>query len=233
MIIFQAGSDRKEEQMTVRRAFEKRLNKLHQHLLAMGLMVDAAIYKAIKSLVDKDSEYAQEVIEGDEIINTMESQIEQQSFELIALQQPVGSDLRKIITMLKVATDLERMGDHAVSIAKMTIRLKNVTYAKPLIDIPAMADVVKEMVHSSLNAYVSTNVEAAKEIANRDDQVDEYFSKIYADLIALMINDSQHIKQASQLLLVAQYLERIGDYVTNICEWIIYLKNGYLVELND
>ncbi|MDQ0177047.1 phosphate signaling complex protein PhoU [Bacillus chungangensis] len=218
--------------MTVRQMFDSQLHELHKNLLSMGMLVDAAIYKAVKSLVDKDAALAQEVVEGDQTINEMELEIERRSFELIALQQPVGSDLRRIVTTIKVATDLERMADHAVSIAKVAIRLHNDAYAKPLIDIPEMGELVKDMVHKALNAYIDIDLEAAKSIAARDDQLDHHFYAIYGDLVNLMIQDSRHIEQATYLIFVAQYLERIGDYVTNICEWIIYLKTGKLVELN-
>lgn len=218
--------------MTVRRVFDKQLNELHKKLLAMGLLVDEAIHQAVKSLVEKDYELATSVIAGDEVINNMEMNIEKLSFELIALQQPVGTDLRKIITTLKVATDLERMADHAVSIAKAAIHLRNGNYAKPLIDIPEMASIVQKMVHESLDAYIALDVTIALEVATTDDQVDNYFYRIYEELIDLMVRDSKHIHQATHLLFVAQHLERIGDYVTNICEWVVYLENGKLVELN-
>ena len=218
--------------MTVRQMFDSQLHELHKNLLSMGMLVDVAIYKAVKSLVDKDAALAQEVINGDQTINEMELEIERRSFELIALQQPVGSDLRRIVTTIKVATDLERMADHAVSIAKVTMRLHNDVYAKPLIDIPEMGELVKDMVHRALKAYIDIDLKAAKSIAACDDQLDQHFYAIYGDLVNLMIQDSRHIEQATYLIFVAQYLERIGDYVTNICEWIVYLKTGKLVELN-
>ena len=215
-----------------RKIFEDRLQELHETLLKMGLLVEEAIFKSVHSLVEKDSKQALEVVENDPKINDYEIEIEKKCFELIATQQPVGTDLRKIGTMLKVVTDLERMADHAVSIAKITIRLENEIYLKPLIDIPQMAECVKEMVHEVLEAYISLDEDTAVEVSERDDIVDRYFSKIVLDLVEEMKQNQSQLRQASHLLLAAQHLERIGDYVTNICEWIVYLKTGSIVELN-
>jgi phosphate transport system protein len=215
-----------------RKIFEDRLQELHETLLKMGLLVEEAIFKSVHSLVEKDSKQALEVVENDPKINDYEIEIEKKCFELIATQQPVGTDLRKIGTMLKVVTDLERMADHAVSIAKITIRLENEIYLKPLIDIPQMAECVKEMVHEVLEAYISLDEDTAVEVSERDDIVDRYFSKIVLDLVEEMKQNQSQVRQASHLLLAAQHLERIGDYVTNICEWIVYLKTGSIVELN-
>ncbi len=218
--------------MVARRIFEDRLTELHENLLKMGLLVEEAIYMAMKSLVEKDLELALAVVVDDQSINELEVQVEQKCFELIATQQPVGTDLRRIATMLKVSSDLERMGDHAVSIAKATIRLKNETYIKPLIDIPKMSELIKEMVHEVLAAYVELDRDAAIDISKKDDNIDKYYAKIFLELVDIMKENPNWINQASHLLLVAQHLERIGDYVTNICEWIVYLKTGSLIDLN-
>ncbi|PKR86200.1 phosphate signaling complex protein PhoU [Heyndrickxia camelliae] len=218
--------------MVARRIFEDGLTELHENLLKMGLLVEEAIYMAMKSLVEKDLELALAVVVDDQSINELEVQVEQKCFELIATQQPVGTDLRRIATMLKVSSDLERMGDHAVSIAKATIRLKNETYIKPLIDIPKMSELIKEMVHEVLAAYVELDRDAAIDISKKDDNIDKYYAKIFLELVDIMKENPNWINQASHLLLVAQHLERIGDYVTNICEWIVYLKTGSLIDLN-
>ncbi|MFY0542935.1 phosphate signaling complex protein PhoU [Brevibacillus sp. H7] len=216
-----------------RHVFEEQLDGLHQKLMSMGTLVEEAIHKAIKSLVERDVQLADEVIQNDTLINELEHEIETGCFRLIALQQPVGSDLRRLGTMLKLVTDLERMGDHAVSISKTTRRLMAEPYVKPLIDIPIMADNVKEMVRDCLNAYINKDKQAAEEIAVRDDVVDKLFSKIFRDLIDVMTNNKQSISQGTHLLLVAQYLERIADHVTNICEWIIYMNTGKMTDLNN
>jgi len=218
--------------MAIRSQFGEKLNELHQELLTMGMMVEEAVYKAVKSLLEKDVDLAKSVLDGDKAINEAEIGIEKTCFSLIALQQPVGSDLRRIATTLKVATDLERMADHAVSFAQTTISLKDEKYAKPLIDIPKMGELVQKIVRDSLSAYIKMDHEAAVEIAKQDDVIDEYFNKVFTDLIDLMGKDKDLIHQGTHLLLAAQYLERIGDYATNICEWIVYMSQGKMVELN-
>ncbi|MCJ8007674.1 phosphate signaling complex protein PhoU [Lederbergia wuyishanensis] len=218
--------------MAIRSQFGEKLNELHQELLTMGMMVEEAVYKAVKSLLEKDVDLAKSVLDGDKAINEAEIGIEKTCFSLIALQQPVGSDLRRIATTLKVATDLERMADHAVSFAQTTISLKDEKYAKPLIDIPKMGELVQKIVRDSLSAYIKMDHEAAVEIAKQDDVIDEYFNKVFTDLIDLMGKDKNLIHQGTHLLLAAQYLERIGDYATNICEWIVYMSQGKMVELN-
>lgn len=215
-----------------RYAFEEQMDVLHRKMMTMGSLVEEAIHKSIKSLVGRDVQLAEQVIVNDKMINELEHEIQSGCFQLIALQQPVGNDLRRLGTMLKLVTDLERMGDHAVSIAKTTKRLMNEEYVKPLIDIPLMADHVKEMVRDSLNAYIARDKEAAEQIALRDDVVDKLYSTVFRDLIALMTKNSDSISQATHLLLVAQYLERIADHVTNICEWIIYMSTGKMTDLN-
>ncbi|MED1793298.1 phosphate signaling complex protein PhoU [Brevibacillus nitrificans] len=215
-----------------RHAFEEQQDVLHRKLMTMGTLVEEAIHKSIKSLVERDVLLAEQVIGNDHVINELEQEIQSECFRLIALQQPVGSDLRRLGTMLKLVTDLERMGDHAVSISKTTRRLMAEPYVKPLIDIPLMADHVKAMVRDCLNAYIARNKDAAEEIAARDDIVDKLFSTIFRDLMEVMTKNGTAISQGTHLLLVAQYLERIADHVTNICEWIIYMSTGKMTDLN-
>lgn len=219
--------------MVLRNQFDEQLQQLHDLLLKMGTMVEESVYLAVRSLIHKDVQLANQVVSSDQTINKLEIDIEKKCLNLIALQQPVGGDLRRIIATLKVSTDLERMADHAVSIAETAIELKDDVYAKPLIDIPKMAQIVKKMVHDVLEAYISSDHKAAKEIAQRDDKVDEFYQHIFSDLIKIMNEDTALIRQASYLLMVAQYIERIGDYVTNICESIVYLATGDSVELNN
>ena len=219
--------------MVVRGMFEEQLNELHKDLLNMGTHVEEAVYQAVKALVNKDEVLAKTVIVGDQFINELEVDIEKKCLTLIALQQPVGSDLRRIATTLKISTDLERMGDHAVSIAETALKLKNETYGKPLIDIEKMADIVKKMVHDVLNAYIYLSEVDAKRIAKIDDQVDKLYLTVCNELTELMKKDNQLIYQGTHLLLAAQFIERIGDYATNICESIIYMVTGRVVEMNN
>ncbi|WP_088809747.1 MULTISPECIES: phosphate signaling complex protein PhoU [Listeria] len=219
--------------MVVRKLFTEQLNELHQHLLKMGVLVNEAIFKAVKSLVERDQLLAEQVIAEDKAINDMELSLEQGSFELIALQQPVGTDLRKIVTVMKASSDLERIGDHAVSIAKATIHLGNSKALKPIPEIPEMGEIVKNMLHDVLNAYLAGDANAAREIAARDNEVDKLHRLVSKKCIDLMQEDPEHLEDITHLLLVAQNLERIGDYITNVSEWIVYLESGEIEELNQ
>ncbi|KHD86451.1 phosphate signaling complex protein PhoU [Heyndrickxia ginsengihumi] len=216
----------------VRRMFEDRLLELHETLFKMGLLVEEAIYKSVQSFIEKDSTIANEVILEDQKINDFEIEIEKKCFELIATQQPVGKDLRLIATMLKVSTDLERIGDHAVSIAKTTGTLRYEPAIHMYTQIQEMANTVKSMVHEGLDAFIALDETKAIEVSKRDDDIDRDFKLTFSELVELMKHDQSNIQQASYLLLVVQHLERIGDYVTNVCEWIVYLKTGSLVDLN-
>ena len=174
-------------------------------------------------------------LQGDLIeINDMEVKLEKKSFEMIALQQPVTTDLRMIITVMKASSDLERMADHAVSIAKSTIRLKGETRIPEIEkEISDMSDYVKKMVDNVLIAYVKTDQKDARMIAQMDDRTNEYFDSIYKHAVEAMKANPETVISGTDYLHVAQYLERIGDYVTNICEWIVYLATGKITELNS
>lgn len=217
----------------MRRVFEEELNDLHLRFSEMGMMVNEAIYKSVKAFINHDKELAKEVIANDHFINERELDLEKRSFEMIALQQPVTTDLRIIVTVMKASSDLERMADHAVSIAKSTIRVKgNKRIPEIEAEIADMADKVKVMVEDVLEAYVKNDSKKAKKIAKMDGEVDLYFKQIYKSCIEEMKANSEIVVGASDYMLVAGYLERIGDYVTNICEWIVYLSTGKVSELN-
>ena len=217
----------------LRTQFEEELLNLHNQFYEMGMLVSSAIHKSVRAYVRHDKEIAQEVIENDLAINNMEVRLEKKSFEMIALQQPVTTDLRMIITVMKASSDLERMGAHAVSIAKSTIRVKGETrIAEIEKEISDMSDYVKKMVDNVLVAYVKTDQEDARMIAQMDDRVNEYYKDIYYKTIESMKENPETVVSGTDYLSVAQYLERIGDYVTNICEWIVYLATGKISELN-
>lgn len=218
----------------MRRLFEEELNDLHVRFSEMGMMVNEAIYKSVKAFINHDKALAREVIAHDDKINEREVELEKRSFEMIALQQPVTTDLRMIVTVMKASSDLERMGDHAVSIAKSTIRVKGNTRVPEIeADLAQMGDVVKTMVEEVLDAYVKEDETRARKISEDDRHVNYYFDKIYQECIEEMKRDPDTIVGSMDYMLVSGYLERIGDYVTNICEWIVYLKTGKLLELNS
>ncbi|AIS52688.1 phosphate-specific transport system accessory protein PhoU [Thermoanaerobacter kivui] len=212
--------------------FEKELEELHYDVLKMGSLVEEAIANAIASLVNHDTELAQKVIDDDDRIDKMEVEIDNKCAKIMVTQQPIARDLRIVLTGLKIVTDLERMADHAVDIAKTTLRIAHQKYIKPLIDIPRMADIVREMVKMSLDSYVRQDLDLAKTIGEKDDIVDALYKQIFRELLTYMMEDPRNIDQATQFLFVARYLERIADHATNICEWVIYLDTGEHIDLN-
>ncbi|GEK88867.1 phosphate uptake regulator, PhoU [Alkalibacterium putridalgicola] len=217
----------------MRRAFEEELNQLHEQFYQMGLMVSESIYQSVKGFTAHDKEMAEKVVNNDHHINEQQVMIETKSIELIALQQPVTSNLRRIITIMKACADLERMGDHAVNVAKATIRVKG--NKKDLAienDLAVMAEKVKKLVERSLTAFIETDVEEAKRIALKDDEIDQMAFDIHKHTLDEMKNDPELVLGATNYILVAGNLERISDYVTNLCEWIIYLESGKITELN-
>ncbi|OJG60363.1 phosphate transport system regulatory protein PhoU [Enterococcus malodoratus] len=218
----------------LRTQFEEDLLNLHNQFYEMGMMVSSAVHKSVRSYIDHDKKLAQEVIDHDVEINDMEVRLEKKSFEMIALQQPVTTDLRTIITIMKASSDLERMGDHAVSVAKSTIRLKGLPRILEVEkEINEMSNYVKKMVDNVLIAYVKTDEKDARMIALMDERVNDYFQKIYDMTTNTMEKESDTIISGTDYLHVAGYLERVGDYVTNICEWIVYLATGKITELNS
>ncbi len=217
----------------LRTQFEEELLNLHNQFYEMGMMVSSAVHKSVRAYIKHDKILAQEVIENDININNMETRLEKKSFEMIALQQPVTTDLRMIITVIKASSDLERMADHAVSVAKSTIRVKGQTRIPEIEkEISDMSDYVKKMVDNVLVAYVKTDEKDARTIANMDQRVNDYFNRIYNATIKNMQENPETVISGTDYLNVASYLERIGDYVTNICEWIVYLATGKITELN-
>lgn len=217
----------------VRGKFDKSLLELHDDLMRMGGIVESQIYSSIDALVKHDYELAKKVIRDDDIVDNINKEIEDKCIRLIAKEQPLATDLRNIFTTSKIVTDLERIADHAVDIAKITIRLKNEVYIKELIDIPKMTDIIKTMIKESLDAYVEGDTKKAYDVCKKDDKVDYIYNQVFTELLLLMSKDASIINQATQFLFVCKFLERIADHVTNICEWTIYLITGEQVDLNE
>ncbi len=211
--------------------FHQELQRLQEELLVMSSMVENAIERAIASLKTRDTRLAQKVINDDRKINQQRFGIEEECLLLIARQQPMASDLRILAAVLNIITDLERMADHAAGIAKISILVSNEPPLKPLIDIPRMADVACEMLRGSLDAFVERDVVGAQRIASRDDEVDQLYEQVYRELLTFMMADPSTIDRATHLLWVAHNLERIADRVTNICERVLFLVTGRMVEI--
>lgn len=216
----------------MREPFHDELDRLQQEILRMGNIVEEALGEAIKALAEGDVDRAKKVIDGDDRIDDLEVEIENKSLALIALQQPMAGDLRVLGTALKIVTDLERIGDHATDIAKVVVRLDAESLMKPLIDIPRMADNVRRMLRECLSAYVNRDVALARAMIELDDEVDHLYAQIFRELLTFMVEDPKKIKQGAHLLLVAQYLERVGDHATNLGEWVVYMVTGERVDLN-
>lgn len=211
---------------------ENELLKLKEEIMKMGRLLEEQIFKASKSLVDKDIEMAHEVIDRDDIIDAMALEIENKCLQLIALKQPMARDLRFIGTALRIIVDMERMADHAEDICEITIRIYDQKYIKPLIDIPRMSEIAEEMVRVALKAYVDGDVNLAMSLVEMERQSDNLYEQVYRDLLLYMMQDAHNIPQASDLLLVAGHLERIADHATNLGEMVVYNVEGRRLDIN-
>ncbi len=215
-----------------RALFDRELTDLRDNILYLGGMVEMAIEMSIQALREQDEDLARQVIAGDEEINDRRYDIEEQCVRLIATQQPAAGDLRAIVAAIHIVTELERMGDHASGVAELAIRLADQPHLKPLIDVPRMAEIDREMIHASLDAYFERDPALALETAKRDAEIDGLDDQVYRELLTYMLSDPTTITRATYLLWVTHNLERIADRVTNICERVIYMCTGKMEELN-
>lgn len=216
----------------MREHFHKELEDLKEMLLSMGKKAQEIITLSVESLKEQDLEKANTAILLDDEIDSLEYRLEDKCITLIACQQPMAKDLRRIITILKATTDIERMGDYSVNIAKITLEIGNAALIKPLIDIPKMAEIIESMVEGSIQCIISEDIKLATKIAEMDDEVDRLYEKILDDLQKIILKSPETSKQATLLLLVARHLERIADHTTNICERIISMVTGERVQIN-
>ena len=210
----------------VRQGFDQELECVRQELVHMGQIVQDAINNAVDALARRDKALAQQVMDGDDLIDSMQVEIEDRCISLIARQQPVATDLRILGTGLKITTDLERIGDHAFDIAKIVLLIGDEPLIKPLVDIPRMAVMAQSMLEDSLQAYLKLDIQLAEKVCRDDDLVDQLYHQVFRELLTYMLEDPKKINQATQLIFVARYLERIADHSTNVAEWVIYLVTG-------
>ncbi len=210
----------------IRQSFDQELENLRQELVHMGQIVQDAIKNAVDALARRDKALAQQVMDGDDLIDSMQVDIEDRCISLIARQQPVATDLRILGTGLKITTDLERIGDHAFDIAKIVLLIGDEPLIKPLVDIPRMAVMAQSMLEDSLQAYLKLDIQLAEKVCRDDDLVDQLYHQVFRELLTYMLEDPKKINQATQLIFVARYLERIADHSTNVAEWVIYLVTG-------
>ncbi len=215
-----------------RESFRMHIKELETEVTEMGEMIITAINFSIEALKSLNAGQAERVIADDANINRKRWDIEEKCINLIATQQPVASDLREIIAILNIATELERMGDHAEGISKIVLMHGKEPLVKPLVDIPRMAEKTAEMLRKSLDAFLRRDAQAAKAICSEDDEVDLLYEQVYHVLLAYMIENPRTITRATYLIWTAHNLERIADRVTNICERIVFLVEGTAPELN-
>jgi len=217
--------------MEIRAGFHKRLREIQDDILAMGSMVSKAILRSIDALKTRDIEMARLLIGDDQKVNQKRFEIEEKCIQLIATQQPMASDLRTIVAVLNIITELERIGDYAVGIARIVILIGNEPPLKPLIDIPRMAEKTVDMLGRSLDAFINRDPEAARKISGEDDLIDNLYDQVYRELLTFMMEDPKTITRATRLMWVAHNLERGADRVTNICERAVFLITGKMEEI--
>ncbi|HML20729.1 MAG TPA: phosphate signaling complex protein PhoU [Aggregatilinea sp.] len=222
-----------DPQLQARTTLDRELATLRDNVLRLSYMVDTAIERSVQSLKDQDAALAQQVIADDEPINHMRYQIEEACYRLLAMQQPTARDMRSIVTAIHIVVELERIGDHAAGIAKISIELAKEPMLKPLIDVPRMAEISREMMRASLNAYLEWDAEQARQTALRDSEVDTLDDQVYRELLSFMLEDAHNIARATHLLWVSHNLERIADRITNICERVIFMVTGQVSEIGD
>ena len=214
------------EQPKTRVGFEHDLQDLQDNLLALGSMVEKAVVKSLEALKQQDIGLARRVVQEDNLINEQRFAIEEKCIHLLATQQPMAIDLRTIVAVLQMAVDLERMGDHAEGIGRITILIGDQPLIKPLVDIPRMATLALDMLRRSLDAFLERDIEKAKQVCIDDDEVDDLHDQVYNELLTYMLRDPRNITQATYLTWVAHNLERIADRCTNICEQVVFVETG-------
>jgi phosphate transport system protein len=216
----------------IRVSFEKELKRLTDEVILLGTMAKEAILESVQALKKRDMQKSKELIANDQQINKKRYAIEADTLVLIATQQPMASDLRTLAAILEISTELERIGDYAKGISKINLMIGDEPLIKPLIDIPRMADIALDMLDQSIKAFQNRDVELARAIPNRDDEVDALYDQVYRELLTIIMGDPKTIDQANYLLWAAHNLERTADRVSNICERVIFTVTGEVVEMD-
>ncbi|MBK6313714.1 MAG: phosphate signaling complex protein PhoU [Blastocatellia bacterium] len=212
------------------RPIDPDIHKLRDKILMMGGAAENAIARATQALVERDSSIADQVIRDDDRIDQLELELDEACIETLVLQQPAASDLRFVVGVAKAAPNIERIADHAVNICKHVIKLNNEPQLKAYVDIPKMSAIVQEMLVAGLDAFTSVDPDRAWDVIRRDDEVDELHRKVMKDLTACMMDDPASVPRAVELMFVSKHLERIADYVTNLCELVVYIKRGNVIK---
>jgi len=208
------------------RHLDQELDRIRQRLLRMGGLVEGMLAGAMQSLIDRDTTHAEAVVRADSDVDTLEKEIDEGCYSVLALQQPTAGDLRFLVAVMKMTSDLERMGDSAVNIAQAVEVLNQEPPLKPYIDLPRLAQIVGQMVRDSLDSFVQRDSTKALAVCRRDDQVDGLYKQLFRELVSFMIEDPKTVTRALHLLLVARNFERIADHATNVAEDVIYYVEG-------
>jgi phosphate transport system protein len=214
----------------IERPFDEELKSLKEKLLEMGARAEEQIALAVRGLKQREEKMACQVLDREEAINLLDIEIDEMCLRLLALRQPMATDLRFITSAMKIGSDLERIGDLAVNIAERTIDLLKQPELKPLIDIPRMAQLAQEMVRDAINAFVNRDDKLARDVCERDDRVDELNDQVFRELLTYMMQDPGSISVAVDLILVGRHLERIADHATNVGEDVIYMVRGKTIK---
>jgi phosphate transport system protein len=212
------------------RRLDRELDHLRDRLLLLGGETETALQRAISALVERDSETARKVLKDDDEIDNLEVEIDRLCVDIIALRQPAARDLRFVISVAKITPILERIADHACNIARAVIDLNDEPQLKAYVDLPRMAEHASQMLHAALDAFTTHDAAAARELIARDDEIDEIYNRIFHDLIDMMVDDSTTTRRAARLLFVAKHIERIADYVTDICELTVYMAQAEFIK---
>jgi len=218
---------------SLREWFDIDLNELNKEILKMGGIIEEQIYEAVQSLANRDINLAEKVIRRDDQVDELHQIIEDKGIGLVIREQPIAKDLRTIFAGIKLVTDLERISDIAVNIARISKRMLTGEYVKPRIDIPRMANMVQNILKLALDSYVKRDVRMAESLVAMEEEIDHLYSKIFQELVVIMQENPKTVPHAVQLIMVARQLERIGDHCTNIGEMVVYLEKGERVKLND
>jgi phosphate transport system protein len=212
------------------RILDRELDTLRDRVLLLGGETETALQRAMFSLVERDTRTAQDVLKYDDEIDQLEVEIDRLCVDTIALRQPAARDLRFVISVAKITPILERIADHACNIARVAIDLNDEPQLKLLIDLPRMSELASNMLRAALDAFTSNDAAAARAVIERDDEIDKLYNTIFRDLIELMVSDSSVTTRAARLLFVAKHLERVGDYVTDICELTVYMAEAAFIK---
>ncbi len=219
--------------MPIRSGLDQELNQLRDMLFRMEGLVNESLRRAMESLKKRDDELAQAVIRDDAVVNQLRYDIEQFCVNTIATQQPVATDLRTIMGVVHVAVEMERMGDHATGVAKITLKISDEPLLKPLIDLPRMATIATEMLHEGVRAFINNDAEKARGIIDRDDDVDALHDQIFRELLTYMLEDPTTIRRATHLIWASHAVERYADRATNIAERTLFVATGKLADLTS